>query len=211
MRLDRDGCMHPSLGPHMCGPTGRHMCRPEQHDPLLCPTRMTLPAPTYDLMLLLDPAAEDSTRAKIVADAVNAISSQGELVRQDDWGERPLAYPIDKKASANYHLLQFHVSETALLSGLDRTLRITDGVLRHRIIKLKPGTPSPPEMGAAQRRAETSEADAAPAEAPAEAPAAPAEPVAAAEPPAAAPAEEPAAAAAEAPADGEPADAPESA
>ncbi len=147
---------------------------------------MTLPAPTYDLVLLLDPQAEESARAKIVADAVSAINAQGELVRQDDWGERPLAYPIDRKTSANYHLLQFHVGQTALLEGLDRTLRITDGVVRHRIIKLRPGTPNPPEAGGAQPRTERAEGDSpsaeqAPvAEAPvAEAPAAEPEPAAA--------------------------------
>lgn len=117
---------------------------------------MTLPAPTYDLMLLLDPQAEESARAKIVADALSAIQAQGELVNQADWGERQLAYPIDRKASADYRLIQFHVSETALLEGLDRTLRITDGVLRHRIIKLAPGTPSAPEV-TPQRRSETPE------------------------------------------------------
>ncbi len=120
---------------------------------------MTLPAPTYDLMLLLDPQAEESARTKIVADAVAAINAQGELVRQDDWGERALAYPIDRKANADYHLLQFHVGQTELLESLDRTLRITDGVLRHRIIKLAPGTPNPPEM-TPQRRAETPEGEA---------------------------------------------------
>ncbi len=155
---------------------------------------MTLPAPTYDLMLLLDLQAEESVRAKIVADAVKAIQSQGELVRQAEWGERPLAYPIDRQASAEYHLLQFHVGETALLDGLDRTLRIADGVLRHRIIKLKPGTPDPPEMSPA-RRTETGDAEAAPAAT--AAPAAEAEPAvedAPAEPAVAAQPEEPEAA-----------------
>ena len=94
---------------------------------------MTLPPPTYDLMLLLDPQVEEEPRAKIVADTRAAIEAQGELLRHDQWGERPLAYPIDKKTSAEYHLLQFHVGETELLSGLDRTLRITDGLLRSRI------------------------------------------------------------------------------
>jgi small subunit ribosomal protein S6 len=107
---------------------------------------MTLPAPTYDLVLLLDPQAEESARAKIVADARASVESQGELLRHDEWGERPLTYPIDKKASAEYHLLQFHANETALLSGLDRTLRITDGVMRFRLIKLRPGVPDAPDM-----------------------------------------------------------------
>jgi len=107
---------------------------------------MTLPAPTYDLVLLLDAQAEDATRAKILADARASIQARGEIVRDDDWGERPLAYPIARRKSADYHLIQFHVSDKALLEGLDRTLRITDGVVRFRLIKLRPGTPNPPDM-----------------------------------------------------------------
>jgi len=110
---------------------------------------MTLPAPTYDLVLLLDPQAEDAARAKIVADTRSAIEAQGELLRHDEWGERPLAYPIARKSSAQYHLLQFHAGEKQLLSGLDRTLRITDGVMRFRIVKLGPGVPEAPDMRAA--------------------------------------------------------------
>jgi small subunit ribosomal protein S6 len=107
---------------------------------------MTLPAPTYDLVLLLDLAADDATREKVVSDARAAIEAQGELLRYDKWGERVLTYPIDKKTSAEYHLLQFHVSATELLEGLDRTLRLADEVLRFRIIKLAPGVPAAPDM-----------------------------------------------------------------
>jgi small subunit ribosomal protein S6 len=110
---------------------------------------MTLPAPTYDLVLLLDPQAEESSRAKIVADTRASVEAQGELLRYDAWGERPLTYPIEKKTSAEYHLLQFHAGTVELLSSLDRTLRITDGVMRFRIIKLKPGVPDAPDMRSA--------------------------------------------------------------
>src|SRR6201999_2588571 len=117
---------------------------------------MTLPAPTYDLVLLLDPQAEEPARAKLVADTRAAIEAQGELLRHDEWGERTLAYPIDRKASAIYHLFQFHVSDTALLDGLDRTLQIADEAIRFRIIKLAPGVPPAPDMsaGASARRSE---------------------------------------------------------
>ena len=121
---------------------------------------MTLPAPTYDLVLLLDIQAEDSVRAKIVADTRASIEAQGELLRHDDWGERALTYPIEKKANAEYHLLQFHADAPELLAGLNRTLRITDGILRFRLIKLKPGVPDAPDMGSA------SAASAAPSAAP---------------------------------------------
>jgi small subunit ribosomal protein S6 len=105
---------------------------------------MTLPAPTYDLVLLLDLQAEDSIRARIVADARAAIEARGEFLRHDEWGERPLAYPIDHKTAAEYHLLQFHATPE-LLETLNRTLRIADEVVRFRIIKLAPGTPDAPE------------------------------------------------------------------
>jgi len=114
---------------------------------------MTLPAPTYDLVLLLDTQVEEDVRAKIVADAREAISKQGELVRHDEWGERPLAYPIDKAKSAEYHLLQFHASESELLAGLSRTLHITDGIVRFRINKLAPGTPEAPDLRAEHQHA----------------------------------------------------------
>src|SRR5580693_9164433 len=120
---------------------------------------MTLPAPTYDLVLLLDPQAEESARAKILADASAAVQARGELLRHDEWGERQLTYPIDKKTSAEYHLLQFHAGSAELLSGLDRTLRITDGVLRFRIIKLKPGVPDAPDMRSSAAPARPAEAE----------------------------------------------------
>jgi len=119
---------------------------------------MTLPAPTYDLVLLLDPQSEESARAKILADTRAAVEAQGELLRQDEWGERPLSYPIEKRTSAEYHLLQFHVGDVQLLSSLDRTLRITDGVMRFRIIKLKPGVPNAPDMRSSAARAAEPEA-----------------------------------------------------
>jgi small subunit ribosomal protein S6 len=127
---------------------------------------MTLPAPTYDLVLLLDTLAEETTRTKIVADARSAIEAGGELLRYDEWGERPLTYPVEKKGSAEYHLLQFHAGSPELLDGLDRTLRITDGVLRFRIIKLKPGVPDAPDMRSPAAPARRVEPEAQPESAP---------------------------------------------
>ena len=121
---------------------------------------MTLPAPTYDLVLLLDSQAEEDARAKIVADARAAIDAQGELLRYDEWGERALTYPIDRKANAEYHLFQFHAGSPDLLNGLNRTLRITDGILRFRIIKLKPGVPDAPDMRSSSTPARRTEPEA---------------------------------------------------
>ena len=118
---------------------------------------MTLPAPTYDLVVLLDPQAEEDVRAKLVADARAAIEAQGELLRHDDWGTRTLAYPIDRKTVAEYHLLQFHAGQPELLGSLERSLRIADDILRFRIVKLKPGVPDAPDMKSAGSSAPAAE------------------------------------------------------
>ena len=105
---------------------------------------MAAPPPTYDLVLLLDSNAPDDQRSKIRSDVEGMITKAGEIVSKHDWGVRPTAYEIRHKADADYHLLQFH-GQASLLEDLQRTLRITDGVTRFRIIKLAPGTPPPPD------------------------------------------------------------------
>jgi small subunit ribosomal protein S6 len=97
---------------------------------------------------MLDLAASDEERAKIVADTRATIEAEGELLLEQDWGARSLTYEIDHREQAEYHLMQLH-GPTTLISSLERTLRIADGVVRHRIIKLAPGTPAAPEQGRA--------------------------------------------------------------
>lgn len=114
---------------------------------------MATEAPIYDLMLMLSTAAEDEQRAKILGDVESAITRAGGSVqRNDEWGQRPMAYEIRHQPEADYHLLQFKAPPT-LIEELSHTLRITDGVLRLRVIKVRPGTPeapsSPPPVVAA--------------------------------------------------------------
>ena len=146
-------------------------------------------APVYDLTLLLDTGATDDQRAKILADTEASINAEGTLVGKHDWGVRALAYEIRHKGDAEYHLYQFNATP-ALLERLQRTLRLTDGIVRFRIVKLDPGTPPPPALRPEPPRPAEAEAGEAGPEPPAP------EPVAAApaaeSPPAEAPPAEPA-------------------
>lgn len=111
----------------------------------------------YDLMLMLDPNAPDDRRAQIAANAQSMIEAAGTLVGAHDWGMRRLAYEIDHRPDAEYRLYQFETpdDEHELLEQLDHTLKITDGVLRFRIIRLKPGSPPPPSPRQAARPRES--------------------------------------------------------
>lgn len=99
--------------------------------------------PLYDLVLMLDSAAPEDQRQKVLTSVESTINAAGEIVNAQDWGVRQTAYEIRHKPDTEYHLLQFHGTRD-VLETLQRTLRIADGVMRFRIIKLAPGTPAPP-------------------------------------------------------------------
>jgi small subunit ribosomal protein S6 len=97
----------------------------------------------YDLMVLLDPDAPDDRQSAVVSEVESMIASGGELVGSHDWGVRRMAYEIDHRPDAGYRLFQFS-GDKELLDRLSQRLKIIDGVLRFRIIRLKPGSPPPP-------------------------------------------------------------------
>jgi small subunit ribosomal protein S6 len=101
--------------------------------------------PTYDLVLLLNPDSDEERREKIVHDVEVLVSEHGELLGRHDWGVRKAAYAVRKHEEADFRLIQFHATNP-LLDALDHALKITDGVLRFRIMKLRPGTPDAPDL-----------------------------------------------------------------
>jgi small subunit ribosomal protein S6 len=107
----------------------------------------------YDLVLLIDPNAPEDRRTAAVSEAESLLSSSGEIVESQDWGQKRMAYEIDHRPEAEYRLYQFN-GDNALLDRLNQRLRINDAVLRFRIIKAKPGQPlpPPPEQQSPRRR-----------------------------------------------------------
>jgi small subunit ribosomal protein S6 len=108
--------------------------------------------PLYDLMLLLDPGAPSDRQETILRDVQGLLESGGNVVGNYDWGTRRMTFEIDHRPEAAYHLFQFETEPGgALLERVDHSLKIMDGVLRHRIIRLKDGSPPPP-MPSPERR-----------------------------------------------------------
>jgi small subunit ribosomal protein S6 len=122
-------------------------------------------AASYDLIVLLDPSAEDDARAKVLSDVESAIGQAGgNVLNNQDWGQKVTAFKIRHKPEAHYHLIQFTAPAT-LPEQLNRSLLINDAVLRHRLIHTPGGEPtSPPTPPAPPAPAETeAEADLEPA------------------------------------------------
>jgi small subunit ribosomal protein S6 len=125
----------------------------------------------YDLIILLDPSAEDDAQAKVLSDVEASIAQAGATIANDqDWGQKVLAFEIRHKPEAHYHLIQFTGPPT-LPETLNRYLSINDAVLRHRLIHTPGGEPpakAPAPPPAAEAPPAPAEADAEPASAPAE-------------------------------------------
>lgn len=89
---------------------------------------------------MLDPEVEEPAREKLVAETKAAIEANGSLKHEDNWGIREMAYEIDHKSESDYRWFRFD-GERELLSQLDHSLKIADGVVRFRIFKVDPEDP----------------------------------------------------------------------
>lgn len=103
----------------------------------------------YEIMLLLDPELAQERQDEIVTRARELIEKAGGTWEgQDAWGRRRLAYEIQHKGEAVYHVLFFSAAAETL-DEISRVLRITDGVVRHgafrRAKASRPGGTRPPE------------------------------------------------------------------
>jgi small subunit ribosomal protein S6 len=86
-------------------------------------------------MLMLDPELADERQTEIVTRARELVERGGGAWQgHETWGRRRLAYEIEKKGEAHYHLLHFDC-EPATLDELTRVLKITDGAMRHMAVR----------------------------------------------------------------------------
>jgi small subunit ribosomal protein S6 len=90
---------------------------------------------------MLDPEITEERRAQIAAEARGRIESGGSLKQDTAWGMRKLAYEIEQRTEADYRFFRFETDE-GLLDDLNHNLRIADGVLRFRIFKVDPRSPT---------------------------------------------------------------------
>jgi small subunit ribosomal protein S6 len=85
----------------------------------------------YETAILFDPDLPEERRKEFLAKVEGVISRfQGEVLKQDDWGIRKLAYPIRKKSNAIYTFLVYS-GERGVVEEVERNIKIFEGVLRH--------------------------------------------------------------------------------
>ncbi len=90
----------------------------------------------YELVYILKPNVDEEKRNQLLDKFRGIIEANGAIENVDEWGNRKLAYEINKLNEGYYTLVNF-TANPEVPKELDRNLKITDEVIRHMIIRIE--------------------------------------------------------------------------
>lgn len=88
----------------------------------------------YEIVLLVHPDQSEQVPAMIERYTGTITQQKGKVHRLEDWGRRPLAYPIDKVMKAHYVLMNVECSQ-ATIDELTDNFRYNDAVIRNMVLR----------------------------------------------------------------------------
>lgn len=88
----------------------------------------------YEVVFMVHPDQSEQVGAMTDRYVSVVEAGGGKVHRREDWGRRPLAYPIQKVHKAHYVLLNVECGADAI-AEIDTAFRYNDAVLRSLIIK----------------------------------------------------------------------------
>ncbi|MCD5414640.1 MAG: 30S ribosomal protein S6 [Clostridiales bacterium] len=88
----------------------------------------------YELMYILNTNTDEERKTQLQEKFTGIIEADGQVEKVDIWGQRKLAYEINKLNEGFYVLIHFE-SSIKVPKELDRNLKIADEVIRHMIVR----------------------------------------------------------------------------
>ena len=89
----------------------------------------------YETVFILTPVLSEQQTKEAVEKIKNVLTSAGaEVFSEEDWGMRKLAYPIDKKSTGFYGMLEFR-ADPSIIKNYELQLRRDERVLRFITVK----------------------------------------------------------------------------
>ncbi len=89
----------------------------------------------YELVLVFRPSLSEADRKKLVTTVTDLLKDM-KVVKEEDWGQKPLAYMIKKEVAGVYHMMQLE-SEAAVPADFETRLLRNDSILRHLLLRVK--------------------------------------------------------------------------
>ena len=90
----------------------------------------------YEIVFLVHPDQSDQVPAMIKKYSGVITEKGGKIHREEDWGRRQLAYPINKIHKAHYILLNIEC-DLEVIEELSSNFKFNDAVLRNLILQRK--------------------------------------------------------------------------
>ena len=89
----------------------------------------------YETVFILTPVLSDAQMKETVEKFKDILASSGaEIVNEESWGMRKLAYPIEKKSSGFYEFIEFN-AEPDVIAKLEVNFRRDERVIRFLTVK----------------------------------------------------------------------------
>ncbi len=88
----------------------------------------------FEVVFLVHPSQSEQVPAMVERYRGNLEKRGGVVHRFEDWGRRPLAYPINKVHKAHYVLMNVECDQEAI-DELESAFRFNDAVLRNMILR----------------------------------------------------------------------------
>lgn len=90
----------------------------------------------YETVFILTPVLSDVQMKETVEKFKGILAAQGaEIINEENWGLKKLAYPIEKKSTGFYTLLEFK-AEPTVVDKLEIGFRRDERVIRFLTVKL---------------------------------------------------------------------------
>lgn len=90
----------------------------------------------YESVIILTPLLSEDAAKEVIAKFKNILTEGGaEIVHEDNWGLRKLAYPIQKKSTGYYHLTEYR-APGELISKLEVQYKRDERIMRFLTISL---------------------------------------------------------------------------
>jgi len=94
----------------------------------------------YELAVLFDPRLPDEEVAELSDGVKELLSGLGaEIVKEESWGKKRLAYPIQKLTEARYVFFTVKVDDGNPFPEVEKRLEQNDKVLRYLTVRLDQG------------------------------------------------------------------------
>ena len=90
----------------------------------------------YETVFILTPVLSDEQMKETVAKFTKLLADNGaEIVNEEIWGLKKMAYAIEKKSTGFYNLLEFR-AEPSVIKSLETGFRRDEKVIRFMTVKL---------------------------------------------------------------------------